>query len=164
MHYCCWSAQGSRLVLPWTLAVLLGSPGMYVARCAFASLHFLPDLFVEASDVASSMTCVRVKRVGMRLRAGTGMRPGSRPVMEMFHGALRIVHVGSYYAYTLFGRVEGVPRARTEFIYAFCNDLRRKTAQCVGILIRYYVISLISHVSRAPTKRPTNCADAIVQA
>ena len=71
----------------------------------------------------------------------------------MMDWCAQIVHVGSYYAYTLFGRVEGVPRARTEFIYAFCNDLRRKTAQCVGILIRYYVISLISHVSRAPKKK-----------
>ena len=74
MLYCCWSAQGSRLVLPWSLAVILGSPVIFVARCAFASLPVLPDLVVEASDVASLMSCIRVERMdahGFRLSVTT---------------------------------------------------------------------------------------------
>ena len=62
----CWSAEGSRSVLPWALAVIPGSPDTYVSRCACESVEVVPDSVDEASAVACSMVCVCVDRVDMQ--------------------------------------------------------------------------------------------------
>ena len=46
MRYICRSAQGSRSVVPWALAVLPGASDISVSPCARASVDFSPDLVV----------------------------------------------------------------------------------------------------------------------